>query len=147
MLVGSFNFTIDSKNRVSIPAKFRKYLDSDGSNKFYINRGVAKCIEIYPTEQWKELLDRLEKLNQFNSRDAIFTRVFLQKASEGSLDSQSRLLLPNTLIEYAGIEKDVFILGAIKKIEIWNPAVYESYIQQQEESFEQIAEKVMGNQQ
>jgi len=146
MLIGSFNFTLDSKNRVSIPAKFRKYLETEGNNKFYINRGVAKCIEVYPSEQWKGLMDRLMKLNQFNSKDAIFTRVFLQRASEGSLDSQSRLLLPAALIEHAGIEKDIFILGAITKIEIWNPVEYEKYVQQQNESFEQIAEKVMGSQ-
>lgn len=146
MLIGSFNFTLDAKNRVSIPAKFRKYLDSENGSKIFINRGVSKCIEVYPADQWEVLMDRLKKLNQFNPKEAIFTRVFLQKASECSLDSQSRLLLPTSLIEYAGIEKDVFILGAIARVEIWNPVEYEKHVQQQEESFEQIAEKVMGSQ-
>ncbi len=146
MLIGSFNFTLDSKNRVSIPAKFRKSLDVEGNNKFYINRGVSKCIEVYSADQWKVLMDSLTKLNPFKSENAIFTRVFLQRASEVSLDGQSRLLLPTSLIEYAGIEKDVFILGTITKIEIWNPAIYDMHVQQQAESFEQIAEKVMGNQ-
>jgi MraZ protein len=146
MLIGSFNFTLDSKNRVSIPAKFRKSLDAEGNNKFYINRGVSRCIEVYPAEQWKVLMDSIMKLNQFKPENAIFTRVYLQSASEVSLDGQSRLLLPTSLIEYAGIEKDAFILGNITKIEIWNPALYDKLVQQQAESFEQIAEKVMGNQ-
>ncbi|RJP72051.1 MAG: division/cell wall cluster transcriptional repressor MraZ [Ignavibacteriales bacterium] len=146
MLIGSFNFTLDSKNRVSIPAKFRKSLDAEGNNKFYINRGVSKCIEVYPAEQWKILMDSLTRLNSFNAENAIFKRVYLQNAAEVSLDGQSRLLLPTSLIEFAGIEKDAFILGAITKIEIWNPAIYNELVQQQAESFEQIAEKVMGNQ-
>ncbi|MCX6151651.1 MAG: division/cell wall cluster transcriptional repressor MraZ [Ignavibacteriales bacterium] len=144
MLIGSFKYAIDSKNRVSIPAKLRKYIDGEGNNKFYINRGVEKCIDIYPSSQWKELADKLEHLNPFNSKDSMFLRVFLQKASEETLDSQFRILLPQNLIEHAEIENEVFILGAIKKIEIWNPSNYEKYLQQQDESFEQIAEKVMS---
>jgi MraZ protein len=144
MFIGSFKYSIDTKNRISIPAKLRKYLEGDGNDKFYINRGIAKCIDIYPSSQWKELLNRLDQLNHFNSKEAMFLRMFLQKASEETLDSQYRILLPQNLIEYAGIEKEVFILGAIKKIEIWNPAIYEKYLQDQEESFEQVAEKVMS---
>jgi MraZ protein len=144
MLIGSFTYSIDTKNRISIPAKLRKYLDVDENNKFYVNRGIEKCIDIYQSTQWKELLDKLEQLNQFNSKEAMFLRVFLQRASEEVLDSQYRILLPQSLIEYAGIEKDVFILGAIKKIEIWNPSEYEKYLKKQEETFEQVAEKVMS---
>ena len=144
MLIGSFKYSIDSKNRISIPAKLRKNLEGDSSNKLYINRGVVKCIDIYPSSQWKELLNKLEQLNHFNPKDAMFLRMFLQKASEETLDSQFRILLPQKLIEHAEIEKEVFILGAITKIEIWNPAVYEKYLQEQEESFEKVAEKVMS---
>jgi MraZ protein len=144
MLIGSFTYSIDSKNRISIPAKIRKYLESEGNSKFYINRGVSKCIDIYPSAQWKVLLDKLDQLNQFSPKEAMFLRVFLQRASEETPDSQYRLLLPQNLIDYAGIQNEVFILGAIKKIEVWNPAEYEKYLQEQEETFEQIAEKVMS---
>lgn len=146
MFIGSFTYSIDSKNRISIPAKLRKYLLPESNNTFFITRGIEKCIDLYPQNQWNELVEKLIKLNQFNKQDAMFTRIFLQKATEDTLDSQYRLLLPTNLIEYAEIEKEVFILGAVSKIEIWNPAVYDKYLEEQAQSFEEVAEKVMTRQ-
>ncbi|MGE5430452.1 MAG: division/cell wall cluster transcriptional repressor MraZ [Syntrophomonadaceae bacterium] len=144
MFIGSFTYSIDSKSRVSIPAKLRKYVKPEANDTFVMTRGVEQCIVVYPLDQWKELVDnKLANLNEFDRKEAMFLRTFLQRASEDSLDSQSRLLIPQNLIEYAGIEKEVFILGAIKKIEIWNPAIYEKYLAAQPESFEQIAQEVM----
>ncbi|MDP4174852.1 MAG: division/cell wall cluster transcriptional repressor MraZ [Bacteroidota bacterium] len=144
MFIGSFTYSIDSKGRVSIPAKLRKYVKPEANDTFVMTRGVEKCIVVYPLDQWKELMDtKLANLNEFNKKEAMFIRAFLQRASEDTLDSQSRLLIPQNLIEYAGIEKEVFILGAIKKIEIWNPVIYDNYLNSQPESFEEIAEEVM----
>ncbi len=143
MFIGSFNFTIDAKNRISIPAKLRKHVKPEANDTFVMTRGIANCIDIYPLDQWKELEEKLSKLNPFNARESKFLRMFLQSANEDTLDSQSRLLIPQSLIEYAGIEKDVFILGAVKKIEIWNPKTYENYLNEQPETFEQIAQEVM----
>lgn len=144
MFIGSFTYSIDSKGRVSIPAKLRKYVKPEANDTFVMTRGVEQCIVIYPLDQWKELVDqKLATLNEFDRKEAMFLRAFLQRASEDTLDSQSRLLVPQNLIEYAGIEKEVFILGAIKKIEIWNPAVYEKYLSSQPETFEEIAQEVM----
>ncbi|MGE5352003.1 MAG: division/cell wall cluster transcriptional repressor MraZ [Acidobacteriota bacterium] len=144
MFIGSFTYSIDSKSRVSIPAKLRKYVKPEANDTFVMTRGVEQCIVVYPLDQWKELVDqKLSNLNEFDRKEAMFLRAFLQRASEDTLDSQSRLLIPQNLIEYAGIEKEVFILGAIKKIEIWNPAIYEKYLASQPESFEEIAQEVM----
>ncbi|HSR18381.1 MAG TPA: division/cell wall cluster transcriptional repressor MraZ, partial [Ignavibacteriaceae bacterium] len=84
------------------------------------------------------------KLNQFRPKDAMFIRMFLQLATEGSLDSQSRILIPQNLLDYAKIEKEVLILGALKKIEVWNPKLYEEYLKQSKETYEQIAQEVMS---
>lgn len=144
MFIGSYTYSIDSKNRVSIPAKMRKYIKPEANNAFVMTRGTAQCIVLYPLDQWKELVNtKLSQLNEFDQKEAAFIRMFLQKATEDTLDSQSRLLIPQNLIEYAGIEKEVFILGAIKTIEIWNPAVYENYLKAQAATYEQIAEEVM----
>ncbi|HEX2868883.1 MAG TPA: division/cell wall cluster transcriptional repressor MraZ [Ignavibacteriales bacterium] len=144
MFIGSFTYSIDAKGRVSIPAKLRKYVKPEANDTFVMTRGVEQCIVVYPLDQWKELVDqKLSTLNEFDRKEAMFLRSFLQRASEDTLDSQSRLLVPQNLIEYAGIEKEVFILGAIKKIEIWNPAVYEKYLSSQPETFEEIAQEVM----
>lgn len=144
MFVGSFKYSIDSKGRIALPAKLRKYVNPEANDTFVLTRNSAKCIDIYPMDLWKELVaEKLNKLNQFDPKEAMFIRMFLQEAAEDNLDSQSRLLIPKSLIEYAQIENEVFILGAVKKIEVWNPYVYESYIKENLQSYEEIAKDVM----
>lgn len=144
MFRGQFKYSIDAKGRVSIPAKLRKQISSDSNDTFVMTQGVVKCIEVYPLDEWKVFEERLLQLNQFEPKQARFTRMLLQHASEDNLDSQSRILVPQKLIEYAGIEKEVLILGVLKKIELWNPAIYENYLKQSDEEYEQMAAKVMG---
>ncbi|MBU2494408.1 MAG: division/cell wall cluster transcriptional repressor MraZ [Bacteroidetes bacterium] len=144
MFIGSFKYSVDSKGRVSIPAKLRKYLTPEANDTFILTRGTAQCIDVYPMDNWKDLAaNKLNQLNSFDSKEAMFIRMFLQEAAEDKLDSQSRLLIPKNLIEYAGIEKEIFILGAVKKIEFWNPDNYEKYLKENVHSYEQIANEVM----
>ncbi len=143
MFRGQFTYSIDSKGRISIPAKLRKHVSPEANETFVMTKGTAACIDIYPLDEWQQIEQRLLKLNPFNPDDAKFIRMFSQYASEDTMDSQSRILIPQSLIEYAKIEKEVLILGALKKIEVWNPAVYEDYINQSTETYEQIAAKVM----
>ena len=144
MFIGSFKYSIDSKGRISLPAKLRKYVSTEANDTFIMTRGTAKCIDIYPMDQWKELAaNKLNKLNTFNPQEAMFVRMFLQEAAEDKLDSQARILIPKSLIEFAEIQKDVFILGAVKKIEIWNPDIYERYLQENMKSYDEIAKDVM----
>lgn len=144
MFIGSFKYSIDAKGRVSIPAKLRKYLSTEANDTFVMTRGTAKCIDLYPMDRWKELTsEKLDKLNTFNPQEAMFIRMFLQEAAEDKLDTQARLLIPKSLIDYAGIQKDVFILGAVKKIEIWNPDIYEVYIKENLAQYAEIAKEVM----
>lgn len=110
-----------------------------------MTRGTVQCIEIYPMNLWEDLVnEKLKNLNNFEPNDARFLRMFLQEAAEDKLDTQARLLIPKNLIDYAQIDKDVLILGAIKRIEIWNPKIYEEYLKSSELSFEEVAKKVMG---
>ena len=146
MFIGSFKYSIDSKGRVSIPAKLREFVDPKANDAFVMTRGTTKCIDVYPMNLWEELVQsKLNQLNSFEPKDAMFLRMFLQQAAEDKLDSQARLLIPKNLIEYAEINKEVLILGAIKKIEIWNPQNYEEYLKSSELSFEEIAKQVMGD--
>jgi MraZ protein len=145
MFIGSFKYSMDSKGRISIPARLRKFVDPKANDAFVMTRGTTKCIDIYPMNTWEELVqNKLNQLNSFEPQEAMFLRMFLQQAAEDKLDSQSRLLIPKNLVDYAEIEKDVLILGAIKKIEIWNPQVYDEYLKTSELSYEEIAKQVMG---
>lgn len=144
MFLGSFNYTIDAKGRVSIPARLRKFVSPDANDTFVFTRGSLKCINIYPMNYWKELLEsKLDKLNSFDPNDTKFLRLFLPSAAEDQFDTQSRLLVPKRLIEYAEIEKDVIILGMNKYIEVWNPKLYEDFLKEIEEPYETIAKEVM----
>lgn len=144
MFIGSFKYSVDAKGRVSIPAKLRKYVNSDANDSFVLTRGAGNCIDVYPMDQWKELVaNKLNKLNSFDPEDAMFIRLLLQEASEDTLDSQARLLIPKSLLEYAGIEKEVYIKGALTKIEIWKPNTYEEYLNASPRSYEDIAKEVM----
>ena len=144
MFKGQFSYSIDSKGRISIPAKLRKHVTAEANDTFVMTQGTAACIDIYPNDQWQQFEEKLLKLNPFNPMEAKFIRMIMQHASDDTLDSQSRILIPQNLIEYAKIEKEVLILGALKKIEVWNPKVYEEYLKQSDETYESIAAKVMA---
>lgn len=144
MFLGTFNYSIDAKGRVSIPAKFRKYINLEANNNFIMTRGIVQCIDVYPQEYWQEEVhSRISQLDDFDLEESNFKRRLLELAAEDHLDSQYRLLVPKNLIEFAGITKDVIILGQNKKIEIWDPKVYEEHKSQDTTPFSQIAKQVM----
>lgn len=147
MFIGNFRYSIDSKGRISIPAKLRKYVSSEANDSFVMTRSTTgQCLDLYPMDEWKKLIaERLKNLNSFNPMDSQFVRMFLQEAAEDTLDTQARLLIPKPLIEFAGIEKDVLILGVMTKIEVWNPAIYDEYVKKNQESFLDVAQEVMKN--
>jgi transcriptional regulator MraZ len=145
MFLGSFNYSIDAKGRISIPARLRKFVSPEANDTFVLTRGSSQCINIYPMDYWKELVaNKLDKLNSFDPKDTKFMRLFLQEAAEDQFDNQSRLLVPKKLIDFAEIEKDVVILGMNKYIEVWNPKLYDDYLKEIEEPYESIAKEVMN---
>jgi transcriptional regulator MraZ len=140
---GKFTYSIDAKSRIAIPAKLRKQINAEANDRIILIQGTAPCIDLYPLDYWLTIEEKLLKLNTFKPDEARFLRMILQNADEAKLDSQSRILLPQDLIRYAKIENEVLILGALKKIEVWSPTVYENYLKASPETYEQIAAKVM----
>lgn len=141
---GQYTYSVDSKGRLSIPAKLRRQLSPDANDTFVMTQGTALCIDVYPMDQWQHFEQKLIDLNPFNPQEAKFIRMILQHATEDKLDSQSRILIPPNLLDYAKIEKEVLVLGALKKIELWNPKTYKEYLEQSSETYEEIAAKVMA---
>lgn len=144
MFKGQFLYNLDSKGRISIPAKLRKSVAPEANDTFVMTKGLNGCIDVYPADQWQIIEDRLAKLNSFIPKNQSFVRMIMQFATEDQLDSQSRILIPQILLQHAKIEKEVLILGALKKIELWNPKIYEDYINTLPETYEQIAAEVMN---
>jgi len=145
MFRGQFTYSMDSKGRIAIPAKLRKHISADANETFVMTRGLSNCIDLYPLDEWQKIEESLLNLNSFQPDDARFIRMFVQFAAEDVMDGQSRIMIPSTLITYAKIEKEVLILGALKKIEVWNPKVYEEYLLQSPQTYEEIAAKVMAS--
>ncbi|MFH0735673.1 MAG: division/cell wall cluster transcriptional repressor MraZ [bacterium] len=144
MFLGSYNYSMDAKNRVSIPAKFRRYLKPEALDTFVMTRGLSECVYLYPMDIWNDqIAPRLGLLDEFDPNESSFLRLYLELASDDSLDTQSRIIIPKTLIEFAGIEKEVFILGAMNRIEIWNPETYKKYKESIQRPYSEIASEVM----
>lgn len=143
MFRGQFTYSIDDKGRLAIPAKLRKQITAEANDTFVMVKGFSRCIDLYPLDEWQKIEEKLLQLNLFNEQHTKFLRMLSSFASDDKMDSQSRILIPKKLLEYAEIEKEVIILGALKKIEVWNPKNFENYLMSSPETYEEIAAKVM----
>ncbi|MEC9307462.1 MAG: division/cell wall cluster transcriptional repressor MraZ [Candidatus Neomarinimicrobiota bacterium] len=145
--IGEYAYSLDSKGRVNIPAKFRQSLSADSQNTFVITRGLDPCIWVYPLEQWKEIENNLRNLSSVKNIHRTFVRDTARYASPSTYDKQGRITLTPTLTEYAGLEKDVLIIGMINKIEIWNPNTLKMVDQQnleiEPDAYDDLADKII----
>ena len=114
MFMGEYNHTIDAKGRLIIPAKFRGLLGEE----FILTRGLDGCLSIYPMDEWKTFEEKLRALPLTNKNARTFSRFFVAGATMCELDKQGRILVPQTLREFAGLEKDVVLTGNLNRIEV-----------------------------
>ncbi len=120
MFTGRFEHTIDVKGRVSIPSKFRETLSVSFTENLVITNDVEGCLVAYPEIIWKEFNDRVADKSRFDMNVRNLLRFYISGAQECPLDKQGRIMIPPNLRSYAGLEKDVVLVGQIKTIEIWS---------------------------
>ena len=120
--IGEYRYSLDSKGRINIPARFRQLLSEDNENTFVVTRGQDPCIWIYPINEWKKIEDELRKLSSISGIHRTFVRQISRSATPSTCDKQGRITISPSLISYAQLDKDALILGMINKIEIWNPS-------------------------
>lgn len=120
---GRFEFTVDPKGRVNIPSKFRDMLQKNGEDLVVITN-LDGCLLVYPYSEWLRIEERVARAPSMNVNVASFVRFFLGSASEVGIDKQGRILIPQSLRDYAGFEKEVVITGVGKKFEIWSKGAY-----------------------
>ena len=112
-----------------------------------MTRSTVQCIDVYPFNYWEEKIKpRIDALDDFNIDEAAFKRFLFELASDQELDKQSRLFLPKSLLEFAGIDKEVLILGQNNKIEFWNPEIFETQKREFPKPFAELAKQVMNSQ-
>ncbi|MGQ9779756.1 MAG: division/cell wall cluster transcriptional repressor MraZ [Bacillota bacterium] len=140
MFMGEFQHALDEKGRLTIPAKFREELGEG----FIITRGLDRCLFVYPRTEWTAIQEKIKALPMEKPEVRGFVRLLSAGAVEAEVDKQGRVGLPPHLREYAGIEREVVVIGAITRVEIWSAAEWTAYARKFEASFSEIAEKIVG---
>lgn len=137
MFIGEYVHALDNKNRIIIPSKFREGL----GEKFVLTKGLDGCLYAYPMPEWIILEEKLKKL-PLTSKDArAFVRFFFSGANEIEVDKQGRGLIPQNLLEYANLEKEIVSIGVSTRIEIWSKEKWKAY-NDSDIDFDEIAEKM-----
>jgi MraZ protein len=143
--LGEYEVRLDVKGRFLLPSGFKKQMPGE-SAPFVLNRGFEKCLSLYTHESWEPLFKKLSHLNDFDPEVRKFKRYFLNGATPVELDTAGRILIPKNLMEYAGLEKDIVLVSAIDKIEIWDKTKYQEFFDSfSPESFSDLAKQVMVN--
>ena len=144
-LIGTYECKIDVKGRLLIPSAFKKQLAPVIPKGFVLKRAVFQnCLELYPLEQWEELIKKVNSLNRFRKKNNDFIRRFTAGVKFIKLDSNGRLLIPRDLIEFSNIKREVTLSTSVNIIEIWDKSSYEKAIADSRDDFAQLAEEVMG---
>lgn len=138
MLMGEYHHTIDEKNRLIIPSKFR----SDIGESFVITRGLEKCLFVYSMIEWQNIIDKLKNLSFTKKDSRNFTRFFLSGATLCTLDKSGRVSISSPLVHYAGLTKDCVIIGANDRLEIWDEESWNKFFNDNEDNFADIAENL-----
>ena len=137
---------MDAKGRLMVPSALKKQLAPMLQNGFVLKRSVFQpCLELYPMEQWDEMMQKINKLNRFRKKNNDFIRRFTAGVKTVEVDTNGRLLIPKDLIGFAGIGKEIVLSSAINIIEIWDKDKYENAIDAASDDFADLAEEVMGN--
>lgn len=136
MFIGEYNYSLDEKKRLAMPVKFRSLL----GKKAVVTRGLDQCLFIFSTKEWKALAEKISKLPLTQSDARGFSRLMLGGAMEVSIDGMGRILLPEYLKSYAGLEKKTSIIGVLNRIEIWNEDLWNKYKNKTEKEGDNIAE-------
>lgn len=137
--MGEYHHSIDEKGRVIIPAKFRDAL----GDRFVMTRGLDNCLFVYPLQEWAVMEQKLKSLPLMKADARAFTRFFLSGATECELDKQGRVNIPANLREHARLDTQAVVIGVSNRVEVWSKELWESYSRLSEQSFNEIAEKLV----
>lgn len=134
MFKGEYNHSVDAKGRIIMPAKFREIL----GDEFVVTKGLDRCLFVYPNEEWQNIENKFREIPLTTKDARKFTRFFFAGAADCEVDKQGRALIPAVLREYAGLQKEVVLVGVLNRIEIWSK---ENWIENNEyDDMDEIAE-------
>ncbi len=143
MFYGENLHTIDRKGRLILPAKFRESARNNFIDKFFITRGLDGCLFMFSEEEWHTQEQKFKNLSITKQQARIFNRLYFSGAVEVIADKQGRILIPQFLKDFAGIKRDVMIVGVSNRIEIWAKEKWQEFYGNNQPIFEEIAEQLM----
>ncbi len=138
MFIGEYNHSLDTKGRVTVPVKFREEL----GDVFYITKGLDNCLSVYSAEEWEKFQINLNSNRQAKKDFRRIQRFFMSSAYECTLDKQGRILISQTLRDYAGIDKEVAVIGVTNRVEIWDRERWCGYINDEELDISDLTESI-----
>jgi MraZ protein len=138
---GRSNHLIDSKGRVSVPARFRDLIKTNGDPRLIVTN-LDQCLAVYPYKEWQEIEEKVGQLSLVDRDIRSYKRFFISGACECSLDSQSRILIPPTLREHAELEKEVILAGQLKYFEIWDKVRFEEELAKSKNNLPVLEDKL-----
>ncbi len=136
MFIGEYHYSIDDKNRLGVPVKFRAELLKGA----VVTRGLDTCLFLFPKKEWAKLATKLSEMPISKSKPRTIARLMLAGAMDVSVDKQGRINLPDYLRKYAGIGKKVVVAGLYNRMEIWDEKKWEAFKKDAEEDSSEIAE-------
>ena len=139
MLLGQHSPKLDEKGRVILPAKFREELQGG----LVITRGQDRCLFVFSAAEFALVNDKIRQAPVTNAEARNYLRIFLSGASDEQPDKQGRVTIPATLRQYAGLDKDLVVIGVGSRAEIWNASAWNEYLKRQESQFAEVAQEVI----
>ncbi len=143
MFYGEFEHSIDTKSRAIIPAKFREAVKDNFIDKFFLTRGLDGCLFLFTEEEWRKQEQKFKSMPFTHQEARKFNRLYFSGACEVVCDGQGRILIPQYLKEFAGVEKDIVFVGVSNRIEIWSKLRWKEFYETSRETFEETAERLM----
>lgn len=139
MFLGTFSPKLDDKGRLILPAKFRDELE----HGLVVTRGQERCLYVFSRNEFEGMHDRIRNAPITSKLGRDYLRVFLSGAHDETPDKQHRITIPATLREYAGLDRDLVVIGAGSRAEIWNATAWQEYLASNEEAFSDIEQEVI----
>lgn len=144
MFYGEYQHGIDRKGRLILPSKFRDTCKENGIERFFLTRGLDKCVFMFTEEEWRLQEQKFRAMPFTKQETRSFNRMFFSGAGDVAPDRQGRFILPSYLKEYAAIKKDVILIGVSSRIEIWDRSIWQDFYANSSASFEKIAENIIN---
>jgi MraZ protein len=140
-LLGEFEVPVDSKGRIFVPAEIRRKLPPEASESMVIIHGFDHCLLAYPLDVWDETAEKMRALRQTDPEARMVIRTMLSQATEARIDRQGRAAIPRRLLDRVGIKDQLVVIGALDKLELWEPAQLSSVMSSADESLQETARK------